>query len=198
MRAPHALLAAVAALAVPGFAQLSCASQAATSGQPQGITRICVIDFGNDLRRPARLEDTAQACLTRAVQLLTAEPEAQLYLVATADSRKDNTAGNGADRTEQDMTGEDLRYADVAAYRAINTKAYMVRWLHVNPKLLVPLTAYENGQWLELNIVKKGIDFKSVYSRKTAPILERPCTTEPCASHYEEFLVAQQRGRIPN
>jgi hypothetical protein len=85
----------------------------------------------------------------------------------------------------------------VAAYRAVNTKAYLVRWMQTDPKLIVPLTTYEDGQWLEIYLVKDGVSFKSGYSKETAPIMSKPCTVAPCASGVEEFLVAQERERIP-
>lgn len=187
---------AAVALTLLDVGQAICWGQAPPAPM-QGINKVCTIYFGKDVQRPARIQDSARECLTHAISLLHDEPATQLYLVATADSEKDNRAGNGTSRTEQDMTGEDLRYADVAAYRAVNIKAYMVRWLHASPKSIVPMTLYETGQWVEIYDVKKGIDFKSSFGKKTAPIIERPCTTGPCAARFEEFLVAQQRGRIP-
>ena len=145
---------------------------------------------------PARVEDSAAPCLMQAKQALAADPSRSLYLVAAADKVKDNVAGHGRTRTGQDMSGEDLRYADVAAYRAINTKAYLVRWLGVDPARIIPLTSYEDGQWLELYLIKKGIVFKAVYGKATAPILVRPCTVAPCPHGPEEFLVAQPREKI--
>ena len=160
-------------------------------------TRICAISFDKDAKRPARVEDQALPCLLHAKRVLAEQPGSLLYFVATADRLKDNEAGHGEERVDQDMSGEDLRYADVAAYRAVNAKAYMVRWMHINPRQVVPLTSYEDGQWLEIDIAAKSVAFKSAYPRLTAPILSRPCTVSPCATSDEEFLIAQQRSRIP-
>lgn len=159
-------------------------------------TKVCTIFFDKDAKQPARVEDQALACLVRSQQALAGQHGAVLYFVATADRVKDNEAGHGKERVEQDMSGEDLRYADVAAYRAVNTKAYMVRWMHVDPKQIVPLTSYEDGQWLEIDIASRNTAFKSAYPRPTAPILARPCTVQPCASPGEEFLIPQQRSKI--
>jgi hypothetical protein len=161
------------------------------------MTRICVISFDKDIRRPARVEDSAAACLLQAKQVLAAHADASLYLVGTADKIKDNVASHGHERAEQDMSGEDLRYADVAAYRAINTKAYLVTWLSVDPTRIVPVTTYEDGQWVALYLVTKNTSFKTTYSKETAPILSRPCTVKPCATGPEEFLLAQPREPIP-
>ena len=163
---------------------------------PPGVTRVCTIYFDKDARRPARVEDSAQSCLLNARQALLAAKTSKLYLVGTADRNKDNEAGHGKARIEQDMSGEDLRYADVAAYRALNTKAYLVRWLQADPKAVVPLTIYDDGQWVELYLVEKGVLFESAYGKETAPIMSRPCTVAPCAKGVEEFLIAQQRERI--
>jgi hypothetical protein len=180
----------------------ACVSASSSFGQPdvsrpsQGMTRVCVISFGKDPSRPARVEDSAAACLLQAKQMLAAHADASLYLVGAADKIKDNAASHGHQRAEQDMTGEDLRYADVAAYRAINTKAYLATWLSVNPTRIVPVTTYEDGQWVALYLVTKNTCFKRTYSKETAPILSRPCTVKPCATGPEEFLLAQPRERI--
>ncbi len=181
---------------------VACVSASCSSGQPdvsrpsQGMTRVCIISFDKDTRHPARVEDSALACLLQARQMLATHVDASLYLVGTADKVKDNVVSNGHERTEQDMTGEDLRYADVAAYRAINAKAYLVTWLSMNPARIVPVTTYEDGQWVALYLVTKNTSFKKTYSKETAPILSRPCTVKPCATGPEEFLLAQPRERI--
>jgi hypothetical protein len=178
------------------FASGTLISQSGAPPLSQGIVRVCTIYFDKDAQRPARVEDSAQPCLTSAKKALLALPSGKLYLVATADRQKDNEAGHGKARVEQDMSGEDLRYADVAAYRAVNTKDYMVRSLHMNPTRIVPFTTYEDGQWVEIYLVKEGVSFKSSYPKEIAPILSRPCTVAPCATGVEEFLIAQPRDRI--
>lgn len=170
--------------------------QSAAPPLPQGIVKVCTIYFDKDAQRPARVEDSAQPCLISAKKAMLALSSSKLYLVATADRQRDNEAGHGKARVEQDMSGEDLRYADVAAYRAVNTKDYMVRWLHMNPTRIVPFTTYEDGQWVEIYLVKEGDSFKAAYPKEIAPILSRPCTVAPCATGVEEFLIAQPRDRI--
>ncbi len=164
----------------------------------QGVTRICVLSFEKDAQRPARVENSAAACLTRARAMLAAETRSKLYLVGAADKIKDNKPEHGRIRTEQDMSGEDLRYADVAAYRAVNTKAYLVRWLNVDPTRVIPVTSYEDGQQVEVFLVKQGTCFERFYGKETAPILAHPCTVTLCSQGQEEFLIAQQRDRIPS
>ena len=170
--------------------------------QPKSVsqttfTRICSIAFDQDAKRPARVENQALPCLRKGERALAQQPDSLLYLVATADRTKDNEHGHGKERVEQDMSGEDLRYADVAAYRAVNTKAYMVQWMHLKAGQIVPLTTYEDGQWLEIDIAPPHLDFKAAYPKPIAPILVRPCTVKPCPSGDEEFLIAQPRQAIP-
>ena len=116
--------------------------------------------------------------------------------MGTADRVRDNQVEHGKERVAQDMSGEDLRYADVAAYRALNTKAYLVRWMHADPRRVVPLTIYDDGQSVEVYLVEDGVSFRDVFGKEIAPILSRPCTVAPCAKGVEEFLLAQERNRI--
>ena len=185
---------------VLGFGVLATGGGVAQGNAPVRSTRyteVCTLLFDRDAKRPTRVQDDASACLAQAGRALKSSPRDRLVLVATADRNKDDESGHGTARVEQDMNGEDVRYADVAAYRAVNTKAYLVRYLHVDARRIVPLTTYEDGQWLRLYLVPNDVDFKSAYGKATAPILMRPCTVAPCARGAEEYLLAQPRGPIP-
>jgi len=65
-----------------------------------------------------------------ALKRLKADPDRKLVLVGVKDPGKDHEATeNGPDREEEDATGFDVRLEDLPAYRAVNTKWYLVHYL---------------------------------------------------------------------
>jgi hypothetical protein len=87
----------------------SCRAVAAGSGKD------CAIKFDRDTKRPARAEDSALLCLNEAVERLKNSLNLKLVLVASADPVRDRAEkDHGAMREEEDATGADLRFEDIA------------------------------------------------------------------------------------
>lgn len=162
-----------------------------------GVTRVCAIQFNKDARRPARVEDSALPCLERAADLLKAKPDIDLVLVGISHPLYDHAdEERGMEREGEDMTGTDIRFSDVAAYRAVNTKEYLTHWLKVNPGRIIPTTdEYALGQSVILYTVPSNADFFHNYT-KTTPINESVCTIKPCPNPNEDVLTPQPRGKI--
>ena len=183
-RKPHALFVTLVALAAP------LASSAQSPPAP-----LCVISFAADKKLPARVEDSAAACLATAFKALTASTDGQLLLVGTADQVKDNVKGNGTERMLEDTSGEDLRFWDLPSYRAINTKAYLVRWKHAPAARIIPVTSLDASQTVAIYVLSADADWKTVFP-KSVGIFEDPCTVKPCALPQEEKMRPQQRSPI--
>jgi hypothetical protein len=67
---------------------------------------------------------------------MTADATVKLVLVGVKDPLKDHEASeNGKMRETEDTTGYDVRLEDLAAYRSLNTKGYLVRWNGIDPFL---------------------------------------------------------------
>jgi hypothetical protein len=99
-----------------------------------GVERDCAIDFNKDAKHPARVEDGALLCLQQVADRLKVLPKAKLVLVGISHPLYDHSEEDrGMEREGEDMTGTDIRFSDIAAYRAINTKDYLTRWLKVDP-----------------------------------------------------------------
>jgi hypothetical protein len=187
----------IAALSI--FAPLTISSHAmAQSALPAGVDQICSMIFDKDLKRPARVEDSALPCLEEAAKRLKAEPDRKLVLVGLADWDKDHEAqANGHMREKEDTTGYDVRLEDLAAYRAINTKAYLTRFYRIDPSRIVPTTNEPApGQTVTVYLVPGSADYNHNFLG-TTKINERPCTVKPCYTPDEETLQAQPRSRIP-
>ena len=158
---------------------------------------LCAIQFDQDQKRPARVEDSALPCLELAVKRMTADATVRLVLVGVKDPSKDHEASeNGAMRETEDTTGYDIRLEDLAAYRSLNTKGYLVRWYRIDAARILPTTDESDfGRTVTFYLVPGDADFNHNYLG-TTKTNERPCTVKPCYPADEESLAAQPRSRI--
>jgi hypothetical protein len=164
---------------------------------PAGVEEICAIPFDKDSLRPARVENRALPCLEKAVERLKASPDRKLVLVGVKDPAKDHEAAeNGSDREEEDATGFDVRLEDLSAYRAVNTKWYVVHYLNADATRILPTTDESYfAQTVTFYLVPASADFNHNFLG-TTKTNEKPCTITPCYSTDEETLTAQRRPRI--
>lgn len=162
-----------------------------------GVVKICSIDFRKDTKRPARVETSALPCLDQAADLLRTRPGSKLVLVGVSHPLYDHSElDHGMEREGEDMTGTDIRFSDIASYRAINTKDYLVHWLGSDPARIIPTTdEYSLGQAVILYTVPGDADFFHNYTR-TTPINESKCTIKPCPNPIEDVLTPQPRPKI--
>ncbi len=162
-----------------------------------GVAKLCSIEFNKNSRRPARVEDQALPCLEQAAQKLKDSPSVKLVLVGISHPLYDHAeAEHGMERMREDPTGLDVRFSDVAAYRAINTKAYLTQWLHADATRIIPTTdEYALGRQVLVYTVPADADFNHNYT-KTTPTNESKCTIKPCPIPTEDVLTPQPRGRI--
>ena len=176
---------------------LSIQAGAQVSPLPAGVEKVCSIQFDKDAKFLARVEDSALPCLQQAAKSLKDNPAKKLVLVGTADILKDVRAvKNGEMRETEDKTGADVRFEDLAAYRAVNTKGYLVRWLHLDPARILPTTnEWIDGQYVGFYLVPGDADFNHNYLQ-TTKTNENPCTIKPCYTPDEESLKVQPRTRI--
>ncbi len=180
-----------AALAV----SLPC-SQAGAQTLSGERVKLCTVSFKDDPKLPARVPDSALACFKKAAHELGNAPNDILVLIGAADRTKEMVTTNGKSRADEDMTGEDLRFWDIAAYRSVNTKAYLVQWQKVPANRIAARTAYFDAQTVDLYLEKADADLKKMFP-DTVPIFEDPCTMKPCPKPEEEDLHPQHRNMIP-
>jgi len=164
---------------------------------PDGVEEVCSIAFDKDSLRPARVENSALPCLEHAAQRLKASPDRKLVLVGVKDPAKDHEAvENGSDREEEDATGFDVRLEDLSAYRAVNTKWYLVHYLNADATRILPTTDESYfAQTVTFYLVPASADFNHNFLG-TTKTNEKPCTITPCYSPDEETLTTQRRPRI--
>jgi hypothetical protein len=186
----------IATLAIP-FGAFSSSSLAQQLPLAPGVERLCSIDFNKDSRRPARVEDSALPCLEQAARRLKNTPGIKLVLVGNSHPLYDREEeDHGMEREGEDKTGLDIRFSDVAAYRAVNTKLYLTQWLGADATRVIPTTdEYALGRRLIVYLVPGDADFSHNYTR-TTPTNESICTIKPCPISTEDVLTPQPRSRI--
>jgi len=164
-----------------------------------GVQKVCAIEFTKDEKLPARVEDSALSCLQQAAKILKDTPNVKLVLVGVSHPLYDHAEEDkGMEREGEDMSGADIRYTDVAAYRAVNTKAYLTQWLGADPTRIIPTTdEYSLGRRVILYTVPGDANFFHNYTR-TTPTNESVCTIQPCPDTREDVLTPQPRTRILN
>ncbi|SNT12663.1 hypothetical protein SAMN05421770_104276 [Granulicella rosea] len=162
-----------------------------------GVEKLCSVEFDKDARRPARVEDQALPCLEQTAQKLKDTPGIKVVLVGIAHPLYDHAeAEHGVERMREDATGLDVRFSDVAAYRAVNTKAYLTQWLKADATRIIPTTdEYALGRRVIVYTVPGDADFNHNYT-KTTPTNELKCTIKPCPIATEDVLTPQPRGKI--
>jgi hypothetical protein len=170
-------------------------TQAQKPAPPAGVEEICAISFEKDLLRPARVENSALPCLKQAAAQMKSHPDRKLVLVGVKDPAKDHEVPNNG-REEEDATGFDTRLEDLSAYRAINAKWYLVRYLHANATRIIPTT---DETYFARTVTFYLVPASADYNRNflgTTKTNEQPCTITPCYSPDEETLSAQPRPPI--
>jgi hypothetical protein len=162
-----------------------------------GVEKICSIDFDKDEKLPARVEDGALPCLKQAAKKLKDTPNIKLVLVGISHPLYDHEeADHGMEREGEDMTGADIRFSDVAAYRTVNVKAYLIQWLAADATRIIPTTdEYMLGRKVIIYAVPGDADFFHNYT-KTTPTNESKCTIKPCPDTREDVLTPQPRPQI--
>jgi hypothetical protein len=164
---------------------------------PAGVERLCSISFDKDQKRPARVEDEALPCLEQVAKVLGDRPNKKVVLVGVSDPVKDHEEKDaGEDRGGEDMTGLDIRYEDTSAYRAVNSKDYIVRFYGIDPARLIPTTnENRHGQDVVFYLVPGDANFLHNYL-DTTRTNEHHCTVKPCYDPREESDTPQPRERI--
>jgi hypothetical protein len=162
---------------------------------PAGVEEVCSIPFDQDPLRPARVENRALPCLKEAVARLKSSPDRKLVLVGVKDPAKDHEAPDNG-REEEDATGFSVRLEDLSAYRAVNTKWYLVHYLHADATRIIPTTDESYfAQTVTFYLVPSSADYNHNFLG-TTKTNEKPCTIKPCYSPDEETLSAQRRPPI--
>jgi hypothetical protein len=127
------------------------------------VQPLCSIDFGNDMKRPTRVDNEAKACLDQVALALQQNPDETLVVVGEA--------------ANTEISGPTV----VGAQRAVNTKEYLTTEKGIDPSRITVVVGSESIKEVEDYLVPTGATFTSDVPN-TTPVDEnivKPQVREP-------------------
>jgi hypothetical protein len=144
------------------------------------IIPLCNIDFGNDQKRPTRVDNEAKACLDSVALSLQQHPDATLLVVGEAASNE----GNASD-----------------AQRAVNTKNYLTTEKGIDPARITVVTGNEGTKGVQEYLVPAGAVYTSDVQH-TTPVDENAIKPQeriplPMRTHHHHASTAAPAATKP-
>lgn len=122
---------------------------------------LCSINFGRDVKRPARVDNEAKGCLDEIALSLNSKPDARLAVAGSASSEE--KGGN-----------------KLAAERAVNTKAYLVNEKGIDPSRITVYTRSQDGKTVSSTLIPAGA---TMDTSGFAPVDESASGAHPVRKH---------------
>jgi len=155
---------------------------------PAKTQTLCTIAFGRDTKRPARVDNEAKACLDQVALSAQQTPDATVTVVGEAGPTPPPAKGKkkGAPVIE-----------NLAAQRAVNTKAYLVTEKGIDASRISVRTGTQSSDEVENYLVPAGANFDSDIPGTTAvdesvvkPQTRVPLGTRPAPRHKKAAAAA--------
>ncbi len=141
---------------------------------------LCTITFGRDTKRPARVDNEAKACLDQVALSAQQTPDATVTVVGEAGPPPAPAKGKHHEPTIENL----------AAQRAVNTKAYLVTEKGIDASRISVRTGTQSTDEVENYLVPAGATFDTDVPGTTAvdesvvkPQTRVPLGTKPAAHH---------------
>ena len=161
----------------------SCTSTVTIEAPPPPVAKtqtLCTISFGRDTKRPARVDNEAKACLDQVALSAQQTPDATITVVGEAGPQPEPKKGKHAAPVIDNM----------AAQRAVNTKAYLVTEKGIDASRISVRTGTQSVDEVENYLVPAGATFDSDVPGTTAvdestvkPQERKPLATKPAPHH---------------
>jgi outer membrane protein OmpA-like peptidoglycan-associated protein len=124
--------------------------------QPNPTQKLCTITFDHDKRRPARVDNDAKGCLDDVALNAQRSPDASVVVVGNAGPPPPVKKGRKA-KVEPDL----------AAQRAVNTKAYLVTEKGIDASRISVRTGTTGTDEVDNYLVPAGASFDKDYPGTT-------------------------------
>jgi hypothetical protein len=115
---------------------------------------LCSINFTNDPKRPARVDNEAKACLDDVALTLQKQSDATAVVVGDSTAAEKTPPAKG-------KKAKGAMVADMAAQRAVNTKDYLVTEKGIDASRIAVKTGAADGQKVEEYLVPAGASFEA-------------------------------------
>jgi hypothetical protein len=119
---------------------------------------LCSIGFGNDKKRPTRVDNEAKACLDQVALDLKQKPDAKAVVVA------ESTADEKATTAKEEAKAAKFKHKKIAVdhfaeQRAVNAKDYLVTDQGIDASRVTVTTDAGEGQTVKSYLVPSGANF---------------------------------------
>jgi hypothetical protein len=161
----------------------SCTSTVTIEAPPPPVAKtqtLCTISFGRDTKRPARVDNEAKACLDQVALSAQQTPDATVTVVGEAGPQAPPKKGKHAAPVIDNL----------AAQRAVNTKAYLVTEKGIDASRISVRTGTQSVDEVENYLVPAGATFDTDVPGTTAvdesvvkPQTRVPLATRPAPRH---------------
>jgi hypothetical protein len=135
---------------------------------------LCSISFGNDTKRPTRVDNEAKACLDQLALSLKQQPDARVVIVADSNAKEKDTEAKEQKRAAHN---KHVKVEDFAAQRAVNAKDYLVTDQGIDASRITPMTGMGDDQAEQNYLVPAGATFANDV-QGTMPVGETSVTPQ--------------------
>lgn len=117
---------------------------------------LCSIGFGNDLKRPTRVDNEAKACLDQVALNLKQNSDAKAVIVADSNAKEKTIEAKEQKRAEHN---KHAKVENFAAQRAVNAKDYLVKDQGIDASRITAMTGTGDDQSAQNYLVPDGANF---------------------------------------
>jgi outer membrane protein OmpA-like peptidoglycan-associated protein len=136
---------------------------------------LATLSYGKDKKRPARVDNEANAVLDGIALSLQKEADAKLVIVGEADAKEREKTAKEAKFAEKH---KHAKVDDLAAERAVNAKDYLVTEKGIDASRISVATGTADAQAAETYLVPSGANF-SADVQGTTPVDETAVKAQP-------------------
>ncbi len=124
---------------------------------PQPHTQaLCSIGFGNDIKRPTRVDNEAKACLDQVALSLKQQSTAKAVIIADSNAKEKDTE---AKEQKKALRNKRVVVENFAGQRAVNAKEYLVTEQGIDPSRITLMTGAGDDQTAKNYLVPAGANF---------------------------------------
>jgi hypothetical protein len=123
---------------------------------PPHSQALCAVSFGNDTKRPTRVDNEAKACLDQVALDLKQQPDAKAVIVADSNAKEKDTEAKEQKRAAHN---KHVKVEDFAAQRAVNAKDYLVTDQGIDASRISTMTGTGDDQSAQNYLVPAGATF---------------------------------------